>query len=80
MASLKENTYLKVSIDTLVPLSESFKNDSMMNYLTIDGNTSFLYNGNVNDLMRQLSQIDLVRVNLTEPDLEEIFMHYYVKE
>lgn len=52
----------------------------MINYTVVDGNTSFLYNGNVNDLMHKLSQLNLLRINLTEPDLEEIFMHYYVKE
>ena len=80
MASLKENTYLKVSVDTEEPLSESFKDNNMINYTVVDGNTSFLYNGNVNDLMHKLSQLNLLRINLTEPDLEEIFMHYYVKE
>lgn len=80
MASLKENTYLKVSIDTEVPLTESFKDDHMLNFTVVDGNTSFLYNGNVNDLMHKLTQLNLLHINLTEPDLEEIFMHYYEKE
>lgn len=80
MNSLKENTYLKVSIDTESSLLDSFKNENMMNYQSIDGNTSFLYNGNVNDLMHALSKLELTRVNITEPDLEEIFMHYYEKE
>ena len=80
MSSLKENSYLKVSIDTEVQLPESFKDENMMNYRVLDGNTSFLYNGNINDLMQKLAKLSLIRINLTEPDLEEIFMHYYVKE
>jgi ABC-2 type transport system ATP-binding protein len=80
MASLKENTYLKVALETDNPLPSEFINEHMVNYTVIDGHTSFLYNGNVNDLLGKLSQLKLNRVNLTEPDLEEIFMHYYVKE
>jgi ABC-2 type transport system ATP-binding protein len=80
MASLKENTYLKVALETDNPLPSEFINEHMVNYTVIDGHISFLYNGNVNDLLGKLSQLKLNRVNLTEPDLEEIFMHYYVKE
>jgi len=80
MASLKENTYLKVALETNNPLPAEFVNENMVNYTVIDGHTSFLYNGNVNDLLGKLSQLNLVRISLTEPDLEEIFMHYYVKE
>ncbi|MDP3444578.1 MAG: ABC transporter ATP-binding protein, partial [Ignavibacteria bacterium] len=80
MASLKENTYLKVALETENPLPPEFANENMVNYSVIDGHTSFLYNGNVNDLLTKLSHLKLNRINLTEPDLEEIFMHYYVKE
>ena len=80
MASLKENMYLKVVLETETPLPAEFVNESMVNYTVIDGRTSFLYNGNVNDLLAKLSKMNLIRVNLTEPDLEEIFMHYYEKE
>ena len=80
MALLKENTYLKVVLETDNPLPLEFINEYMVNYAVIDGHTSFLYNGNVNELLSKLSQIKLNRINLIEPDLEEIFMHYYVKE
>lgn len=38
---------------------------------------SFVYRGNINDLMAKLSHYQLTDVHITEPDLEEIFMHYY---
>ncbi len=41
---------------------------------------SFLYSGSVNNLLQALCSIPLTDVNITEPDLEEIFMHYYEKE
>lgn len=43
-----------------------------------DGDTvSFLYNGNLNDLLRILAALPLTDITITEPDLEEIFLHYY---
>lgn len=44
--------------------------------LTEDG-TSFLYSGDLNALIQCLSKGRLIDLSLSEPDLEEIFMHYY---
>ncbi|MBO4276885.1 MAG: ABC transporter ATP-binding protein [Clostridia bacterium] len=38
---------------------------------------SFLYNGNINELLGKLAAAGVEDVNITEPDLEEIFLHYY---
>lgn len=38
---------------------------------------SFLYSGNLNLLMKVLSQNDIKDISISEPDLEEIFLHYY---
>ena len=38
---------------------------------------SFLYGGNLKDLLNVLAGLPLTDVSITEPDLEEIFMHYY---
>ena len=43
---------------------------------TEDG-TSFLYSGDLNALIQCLSKGRLIDLSLSEPDLEEIFMHYY---
>lgn len=41
---------------------------------------SFLYGGNPNELLKALSSLELTDVTILEPDLEEIFMHYYTEE
>lgn len=47
----------------------------------ISGDTvSFLYSGNPGTLLETLARLPLTDVNIAEPDLEEIFMHYYEKE
>ncbi len=46
-----------------------------------DGDTlHFLYTGDTRDLLAQLSTLKFEDVNITDPDLEEIFLHYYRKE
>lgn len=41
---------------------------------------SFLYSGDMNSLLRALSTGQVDDLTVTEPDLEEVFMHYYEKE
>ncbi len=41
------------------------------------GTISFLYSGDINILLQVLSGLPLTDVSITDPDLEEIFMHYY---
>lgn len=41
---------------------------------------SFLYSGEMNKLLNSLSSLPLADLNISEPDLEEIFIHYYEKE
>lgn len=44
-----------------------------------DDGVSFLFGGDVRDLLRVLSGSNISDLTLTEPDLEEIFLHYYEK-
>lgn len=46
---------------------------------TPDGIT-FLFSGSMNELTGALSKIDIEDMTVTDPDLEEIFMHFYAKE
>lgn len=39
--------------------------------------TSFLYQGEIPLLLKELSQLPIEKITITEPDLEEVFMHYY---
>lgn len=44
-----------------------------------DKSVSFLYSGDMNRLIGRLSEGDVYDLSVSEPDLEEIFMHYYEK-
>ena len=41
---------------------------------------SFLYSGDMNSLLRTLSCGQVKDLTVTEPDLEEVFLHYYEKD
>ena len=38
---------------------------------------SFLYSGDINALIRTLANQKIHDLTVSEPDLEEIFLHYY---
>ena len=40
---------------------------------------SFLYSGNIKDLLGMVNKLPVYDMTITEPELEEIFMHYYEK-
>ena len=74
---LRRNSYKKVSITTEAPLADFSLPGAAK--ITQDGNqTSFLYSGEVNALFARLASLPLVNADVSEPELEEIFLHYYV--
>lgn len=46
----------------------------------VDGTVSFLFGGNINELIRILSTGKVADLTVAEPDLEEVFLHYYEKD
>lgn len=42
-----------------------------------DHSVSFMYSGNINDLVMVLAGMDVLNLTVEEPTLEEIFIHYY---
>lgn len=45
----------------------------------LDGGASFLFGGDINALVGQLAACRLTDLSVAEPDLEEIFLHYYTE-
>ena len=44
-----------------------------------ENSISFLYSGDIQKLLSVLSTLQITDMTMTEPDLEEVFMHYYEK-
>lgn len=81
ISTLQENNYKKFKIETKTTLDKNYFNISGVNNLEVKDNvTSFLFRGNINTVMKKIAEIDIANLWIEEPDLEEIFMHYYEKE
>ncbi len=78
ISSIKEQAIKRVIFETKSSLNisdEIFSN--VKDLQRKDNEVSFVFNGNLNDLVSKLSSFDLINLQIIEPDLEEIFMHYY---
>lgn len=79
--AMKEEAYLKVAFETKTPIDlKTIGFDHLTQVTQNDTEVSFLYKGDLNVLMGAIAKLDLVRINVQEADLEEIFLHYYQKE
>lgn len=51
--------------------------NGIRNMQQTEDSCSFLYSGDIKCLLQRLSQGEITDLSVTEPDLEEIFLHYY---
>jgi ABC-2 type transport system ATP-binding protein len=78
ISNLRESNYKRVNISTEGMIPIGYFEDSEITVLEINGNTaSFLYSGNINRLLQKLVGLPLANLSIVEPDLEELFIHYY---
>ncbi|MDM5336536.1 ABC transporter ATP-binding protein [Fictibacillus enclensis] len=82
ISTLQERNHKKIRIETKVPVDAGlFALDGVTKIESEEGNRfSFLYSGDINLIMRRLAEVQLANLWVDEPDLEEIFLHYYEKE
>ncbi|MDD7793336.1 ABC transporter ATP-binding protein [Clostridium sp. 'White wine YQ'] len=81
ISTLQENNYKKISIEAKSNIKKEAFNVKGVNNLKIEKDTaSFIFKGNINAITKKLAEIELNNISIEEPDLEEIFMHYYSKE
>jgi ABC-2 type transport system ATP-binding protein len=79
ISSLVENTHKRFKLETAVRVDKGrFTGLKGISDLVItDSSVSFLYHGRVNDVTKIIASLNLTNILVEEPDLEEIFMHYY---
>jgi ABC-2 type transport system ATP-binding protein len=81
MSNLTENNYKKFKVELKSEIDKNHFNIGGVNNLEIENNMmSFLFKGNINQIMKKISEVEIKNVWIEEPSLEEIFMHYYEKE
>lgn len=81
ISTLKDNNFKRFEVEPLAPIEKSYFLIPGVNDLEVtDKKISFLFKGNINTVMEKIAGIEITNLSVTEPDLEEIFMHYYEKE
>ena len=75
--ALSKTNAKRVSIHGNVDISRL---DGIRDKQERDGHVSFLYNGEMNALLQVLSSGNVTDLTVSEPDLEEVFLHYYEKD
>lgn len=79
--TLRKNSYVKVMFELAAPVSQNvFHIKGISDMHATKGRVTFLYRGDVNAVVKLLSGMKLRNVSIEEPELEEIFMHYYQKD
>ena len=78
ISTLKENSVRRFKFEVESSISEDYFAMEGVDGLKVEGNVhSYIYRGDVNRIIEKLSAVELVNLWAEEPDLEEIFLHYY---
>jgi len=76
--SLKHKLLNRVNISLNKKASGiKLKTSGILSFEAEKSEMTFLFNGEMNSLLQELSKIDIDKLTISEPDLEEVFMHYY---
>jgi ABC-2 type transport system ATP-binding protein len=75
--TLQHDNYKKVRVAAKALDEKRFEIDGVSNLEKNNGTIRFFYKGDINQIMRRISEIEVSDVTIEEPTLEEIFMHYY---
>lgn len=75
---LRKKQLKKITIEFENPVARNFEITGIGKILEeSDKRISFMFSGNINDLIKKLSSEQLVNFTIEEPPLDEIFIHYY---
>ena len=73
--SLSKTSAKRIHIDGNADIT-ALKN--VLDIQKTDNGISFLYSGDINEFLQYISKYSIDDLSISEPDLEEIFMHYYL--
>lgn len=75
--TLQKDNYKRIVVEAADLDEGRFNLDGVTNLERENGAIRFYYKGDINKLMRLISESEVTDVTIEEPTLEEIFMHYY---
>ncbi len=78
MSDLAKSNYSRFKLEGKNVMEKSIFDLAGISDLKIDENSaSFLFKGDINSVIKIISSLDLLSLWVEEPELEDIFMHYY---
>jgi ABC-2 type transport system ATP-binding protein len=81
MNNLISDNYKRFKIDVAENIPEQYFSLPGVSDLTVEGKSyGFLFKGDLNEITKRLSGIKISNMLVNDPDLEEIFMHYYKED
>ena len=75
--TLRENNYKKIAIFGDNLNKEVFDLKGVTKLVKNEDEIKFFYKGDINEITKAISSIKVRDINIEEPTLEEVFMHYY---
>jgi len=78
--SVEKLSYTGIKKVTLKGIDEKIKIENATNISYENGNMHFLYNGNAKKLISDISKVEFDDINISDPELDEVFLHYYKEE
>ena len=75
--AMQHDNYKKFSIRGENLNNGKFNVDGVSNLIQKDNKVTFIFKGDVNNIVKIISTLKLKDIIIEEPTLEEIFMHYY---
>lgn len=76
--NLLNNTYKKIRLEFRKDAPSAFDNFAgVVNRTLAENSIEFLYNGQMDRVIKKLYEYEVKNIWIEEPQLEEIFMHYY---
>jgi len=79
ISDLLENNTKRFKVETVKEIDEKVFSsiNGVSDTVRVGREINFLFRGHLDDVTKKIAELDLLNLEVTEPDLEEIFLHYY---
>ncbi len=77
VSALNKESYKKFKIICNDLNEADLPKDGINDFTKTNNQITFMHKGNINEIIKIISQHEIIDLQIEEPTLEEIFMHYY---
>lgn len=77
VSALNKESYKKFKIISNDLNKADLPVDGINDFIKTNNQIAFIYKGNINEIIKIISKHEIIDLQVEEPTLEEIFMHYY---